>query len=133
VKRRLHASFSTENGDTIDMGGKPSILGYAEQAPTATDIASFRRMRVIYGVGVGLACAGQIVRCAVYHPLPQMEPELTQLSMVMQVIGGAALAWLVIGVRQIVLSPLARRDVVTWVMVGVNAAPVFVGLLFRYT
>jgi hypothetical protein len=115
------------------MSGKPPILGYGEQVPTAADIASFRRMRVIYGVGVGLACVGQFVRLAAYHPLPQREPELTEVSMVMQVIGGAALAWLVIGVSRIVHSPLARRDLITWLLVGVNAAPVLVGLLFRYT
>ncbi len=103
----------------------PVTLDYREPstvAPAAS--AAFRRERLVYGVGVVVACALETALFLSWpHTSNSLDPEKAELYAAMHVVGGAAAAWLVVGVRRLVNSPLGRRSVAMWLLTVVNLVP----------
>jgi hypothetical protein len=115
------------------MNEKPPILGYAGPTTSGAETAVFHRMRLIYGIGVGVCLLWQFFSWASWpHTSNSADPLKAELFMGMRVGGGAALVWLVLGLRRILLSRLARRNLLAWSLVAANAFGAFPILMTGY-
>ena len=82
---------------------------------------TFHRERLIYGIGVGILCTAQIAAISSWPASSNsLAPGKAEIFMATKVIGGTAMVWLFLGVRRIMLSPAARRDVLSWLLVFAN-------------
>lgn len=97
------------------------MLDYsAATHPTPEAAAAFRRQRIIYIVGV---CVLWAVHLSVLANRSHLSDGMANAGnvVVMQVTGWAALAWLLIGLRRILLSRPLRHSVWVWLFVIANA------------
>ena len=102
-----------------------SVLDYhAAQAPRVA--SGTRRFLVIYAIGIAAAYC-TVWYCAQTWPHNSNGADIrkAELAMTIQVAGGAACAWLVLGLRRILIRRTLRRNVWSWLLVAANA---FVGL-----
>jgi hypothetical protein len=97
-------------------------LDYGRQTPHAT---TFRRVRAIYGVGVGLTWVSLLVADSFWPGTTDLNaPGKAEVFMAEHVIGGTALAWLILGLMHILRSAPLIRNWPTWFLVAANVISV---------
>ncbi len=79
---------------------------------------AFRKLSMIYCFGVGVIW---LVLIGIVNSWPHtsnsLDPLKAELDMYRVPTGGAAIAWLVLGIRRILQSRLARQNVLIWLVV----------------
>jgi hypothetical protein len=103
-----------------DIAEKPPTLEYAAPNRDPAD-PGFRRVLTIYCIGVAICCAGQLYLMATWPGTSNsLAPGKAENFMASIVLGWLAVAWLVLGLRRILISRAGRRDLVAWLLVFAN-------------
>ena len=116
------------------MANHPPTLEYAARSTSSSiEERPHRHVRLIYGIGVFMLFAFQFCEWASWpHTSNGADPRKAEIFMAMHVAGGAALVWLILGLRRIFVSPFLRRDAIVWLLVVGNVLAAFPILMDAY-
>jgi hypothetical protein len=96
-------------------------LEYAGSIDTQSDVLEFRRVRIIYVVGVAAVWAFLLMFQLNWpHTSNGADPRKAEPFMAEHVTGWAALTWLILGMRRIIFSRALRGDWLAWVAATAN-------------